>query len=97
MGKTPTPHSFRATWPDGSTTEARSATEFILRTAEAQWSPTTYQEMKAQLSVRGLGYPGGTRQFIEPSQDDESFLRELFRIGMFELEENGVPLVRRER
>jgi hypothetical protein len=95
MAKTETPTTFKAVWPDGSTTEARSATEFILRVADAQWSPTTYQEMKNQLSKRGLAYPDGTRQFIEPNQPDEPFLMELFRIGMLtSLEVNGVPLER---
>lgn len=97
MGKTQTPHAFRAVWPDGSVTDARSATEFILHVAKEQWSPTTYQEMKNQLSRRGRAYPDGTRQFIEPNQPDEAFLRELFRIGLLtELYEDGVPLARHE-
>jgi hypothetical protein len=98
MGKTPKPHTFKAVWPDGSTTEARSATEFLLRVAAEQWSPTSYQELKDQLAKRGQAYPGGTKQFVHPSQSDESFLRELFRIGMFlSLEEDGIPLERHER
>lgn len=94
MGKTQTPTAIRVTWPHGETVEARSATEFILRTAAAQWSPTTYEEMKEQLSRRAQAYGG---KFIHPAQPDEPFLRELFRVGMFsEMWEDGVKLVRRD-
>lgn len=94
MAKTQTPTAFKAVWPDGSTTTARSATEFLLRLADAQWSPTTYAEMKEQLSRRAQAYPDGTGQFVHPSQPDEPFLRELHRVGMFDLWENGVKLPR---
>jgi hypothetical protein len=98
MGKkTEMPTAIRITWPHGETVEARSATEFILRTAKAQWTETSFQEMKDQLSRRAQGYPGGSQQFIHPHQPDEAFLRELFRVGMFtEMWEDGVKLERRE-
>lgn len=97
MSKTQTPTAIKVTWPHGETVEARSATEFILRTAAAQWSPTSFQEMKNQLSKRAAAGLTGEGKFIHPHQADEPFLRELFRVGMFErMWEDGVELERRD-
>jgi hypothetical protein len=86
----------RITWPDGSINEARTATELIVHLCAEQWDPKpTFQQMKEQLSKRALAYPEGTRKFIEPSQNDLPFLRELFRVGLFDMEEEDVALVRR--
>jgi hypothetical protein len=83
-------------WPSGEVSTARSATEFLVKLCAEQWPPKpTYQELKDQLSKRARAYPGGTGQYIEPTQDDASFLRELFRVGLFDLVEDGVPLVRK--
>lgn len=70
-------------WPDGSVQHARSATEFLLRTAEVQWSETSHQRMKNQLSKRALAMSG---KFIHPFQPDAPFVRELARVGLFKLE-----------
>lgn len=83
-----------ATWPDDSTTSARSATEFLMKLSASQWSDTPYNEMKRQLSVRAQVISGF---YINPAQPDDSFIRELFRAGMFELTEEGVKLVRTDR
>jgi hypothetical protein len=90
MGKsTKKPVAVKAIWPDGSVTEARSAQEFILRMAGEQWTATTHQGMKNQLSKRAQAWGG---YYIHPYQPDESFLRELHRTGLFKLSENGVDL-----
>lgn len=73
----------RIVWPDNSVSEARSASEFILRTAAEQWTATTHQEMKDQLSKRAQAMGG---QFVHPYQPDQPFLRELARVGLFRLE-----------
>ena len=81
-------------WPDGTSTEARGATEAIVKIAALQPVPHGYQEMKDELSHRALVWPYGTGQFVEPSQPDEPFLRELHRVGLFDLEIDGEVLPR---
>lgn len=89
--------TWKVLWPDGSQTVARSASEVILRTAKGQWpspdgKPVNHQEMKNQLSKRALALTG---KFIHPYQHDDSFLRELHRVGLFDLEVDGRILERR--
>lgn len=85
-----------AVWPDGERTEAGSPTELLVRIASFQWprpdgSTYTPQQLKDELSNRGkLAYG----KFIHPHQPDESFVRELHRIGMFELSVDGEKLDR---
>lgn len=73
-------------WPDGSTTRGRSATEAIFRLSTEQRPPMSFQAMKDALSARAKAWPFGTRQFVHPAQPDAPFLRELARVGLFELE-----------
>lgn len=81
-------------WPDGTTTVAHSATEMIRKVAAVQHEPYGYQDMKDELSHRAMVWPYGTKQFVDPSQPVESFLRELHRVGLFDLEVNGKVLPR---
>lgn len=82
--ETGTPWSVK--WPDGSQMTARSATELILHLAAKQWQPLTHDQMKMQLSKRAQAW---SSKFIHYAQDDEPFLRELNRVGLFELSIGG--------
>ncbi len=77
-------------WPDGSRTEARSSYELLARLAKTQTTgPVGVQEMKDRLSRRAQAMPGTTGQYVHPHQPDAPFLRELGRVGLFKIIQNG--------
>jgi hypothetical protein len=84
---------WQVTWPDGTTSKGRSATELLVHLGARQWSPIGKQEMKALLSKRAQTW---SSKFIHPAQPDEPFLRELHRVGLFDLTVNGEKLGRED-
>lgn len=91
--ETDTGTTWSVRWPDGTRSTGRSATELILHLAAKQWAPMGHQEMKAALSKRAQAW---SSKFIHPAQDDEPFLRELHRVGLFDLSVNGESVGREE-
>ena len=84
------PKTWKIEWPDGSTTDARSSYELIVRLGKEQtMGPLTHQQMKDALSRRAQGMPGTTGQYIHPHQPDRPFLVELGRVGLFKIIEEG--------
>lgn len=84
------PRPWKIAWPDGTTTEARSSYEFLVRLGKQQpFEPLDHQGMKNELSRRALNAPGTTGQYIHPHQPDKPFLIELDRVGLFKIVELG--------
>lgn len=84
------PKPWKIEWPDGSTTDARSSYELIVRLGKEQpMGPLSHQQMKDALSRRAQAMPGTTGQYIHPHQPDRPFLIELGRVGLFKILEEG--------
>jgi hypothetical protein len=73
-------------WPDGSTSRGRTAYELLARLGQAQHDPVDVTDMKDLLSVRAQTWSG---KYIQPAQPDAPFLRELDRVGMIRIEQEG--------
>jgi hypothetical protein len=78
-------------WPDGSRSEARSAYELLAALGQEQTvaGPLDAEQMKQELSLRAQANPEGTGQYIHPAQPDKPFLRELARVGLFTIIQEG--------
>ena len=59
------------TWPDGSRSVGRTATELLDRLGAQQWEPCSRAAMKRRLSDRAWSWDG---TLIDPELDDAAFL-----------------------
>lgn len=73
-------------WPDGTHSRARTAYELLARLGKEQNDPVDVEGMKDLLSIRAQTWSG---KFIHPAQGDAPFLRELHRVGMIQIEQEG--------
>jgi hypothetical protein len=73
-------------WPDGSESRARTAYELLARLGKDQHDPVDVEAMKELLSIRAQTWSG---KYIHPSQPDAAFLRELHRVSMIRIEQEG--------
>lgn len=74
-------------WPDGTKVRGESPTDLLMRVTAEQWPRAdgthyTLQEMKTELSRRANIITG---KYIHPHQPDDSFVRELNRVGFWVL------------
>lgn len=67
-------------WPDGTRTRADSATACLELIAKVQWDqPMSIEGLKYVLAARAFGW---NKTIIDPTLDDDTFLRALGETGM---------------
>ena len=70
-------------WPDGTRTVGRTATELLARLGEVQWQPCDVPGMKQRLSDRAWAWDGS---LLDPLLPDDAFLAALGASTMADVE-----------